>query len=53
MPYPMIIAEITIQSITIPTHNITITPPKISPNNLMEVMGQEADHHTMKSGNSG
>jgi hypothetical protein len=48
----MRIAEMTIQGITIPAHDITITPPKISPDDLIEVMGQEADRHTIKSGNS-
>jgi hypothetical protein len=52
MPYPMRIAEMTIQGITIPAHDITITPPKISPDDLMEVVGQEADRRTIKSGNS-
>jgi hypothetical protein len=48
----MRIAEMTIQGITIPAHDITITPPKISPDDLMEVVEQEADHCTIKSGNS-
>jgi hypothetical protein len=50
MPYPMRMAEMNIQGITIPTHDITITPPKISPDDLMEVVGQETDCHTIKYG---
>jgi hypothetical protein len=52
MPHPMRMAEITIQGITISAHDITIIPPKISLDNLMEVVGQEADHYTTKSRNS-
>ena len=52
MPYPMRLAEMTVQGVTIPAHEITITPPKISPDDLMEVVGQEADRRTIKSGSS-
>jgi hypothetical protein len=45
----MRMAEMTIQGITIPAHDITITPPKIFPDDLMEVVGQEANCHTIKS----
>lgn len=34
MPYPMRMAKMTLQGITSPTHEITVTPPKISPGDL-------------------
>jgi hypothetical protein len=53
MPYLMRFAAMTIQGVTIPAYDITITPPKISPDNLiMEVIGHEADCHAIKSRSS-
>ena len=51
-PYPMRLGAMTIQGVNIPAHEIVVTPPKITPDDLMEVVGQEADRRTIKSGNS-
>src|SRR3984957_6835286 len=37
---------------TIPARNVTVTPPKISPDDLIEIVGQEADRRALKAGNS-
>jgi hypothetical protein len=37
----------TISGITIPARNVTVTPPKISPNDLIDIVGQEADRQRM------
>jgi hypothetical protein len=52
MPFPMRLAVMTVSGVTIPAHEIIVSPPKISPNDLKEVVGQEADRHAIKSGNS-
>jgi hypothetical protein len=52
MPFPMGLAVMTVSGVTIPAHEIIVSPPKISSNNLMEVVGQEADCCAIKSGNS-
>jgi hypothetical protein len=46
------LAVMTVLGFTLPAHKIIVSLPKISPDNLMEVVGQEADHHAIKSGNS-
>jgi hypothetical protein len=42
----------TVPGVTILAHKIIVSLPKISPDDLMEVVGQEADCHAIKSGNS-
>ena len=43
MPIQIKRPTMAVGTVTIPEHDITITPPKISPEDLMEVLGQEAD----------
>jgi hypothetical protein len=52
IPFLMRLAAMTVSGVTIPAHEIIVSLPNISPNNLMEVVGQEADCCTIKSGNS-
>jgi hypothetical protein len=52
MPFLMRLAAMIVSGVTIPAHEIIVSLPKISPDDLMEVMGQEADRCTIKSGNS-
>ena len=52
-PIPFVVkAEpLTIGGITLPAQDITVTPPKISPDDLIETLGQEADCWALKAGN--
>jgi len=50
--YLMRLETMTMQDIILPAHDITITPPKITPDNLIKVIGQEEDHCIIKSGTS-
>jgi hypothetical protein len=52
MPFLMRLAVMTVSGVTIPAHEIIVSLPKISPDDLMEVVGQEADRCAIKSGNS-
>jgi len=52
MPYPLTVEAFTVGTTTIPARVITVSPPKIEPEDLMEIIGQEADRRAIKSGSS-
>jgi len=52
LPFPVRVEEVTVGTVTIPTHDIMFSPPKITPDDLMEIVGQEAEHRALQAGNS-
>ena len=52
LSHVLMIEATIIAGTTIPARNVTVTPPKISPNDLIEIVGQEADRRALKAGNS-
>src|ERR1700722_2663902 len=50
IPYGITMEPTTISGITIPERQVMVTPPKISPDDLMEILGQEADRRALRAG---
>jgi hypothetical protein len=52
MPFLMRLAAVTVSGVTMPAHEIIVSPPRISPDDLVEVVGQEADCYAIGYRNS-
>jgi hypothetical protein len=48
LSYNLMMEATIISGFAIPKREVTISPPKVSPDNLMEVIGQEADRQAIK-----
>jgi hypothetical protein len=46
------VPERTINGVVVPAFDTVITPPKISPDRLIELLGQEADRRTLRDGST-
>ena len=51
-PITVRVAAMTIGTTTIPEHDVVVTPPKISPDKLIETLNQESDRRAMRAGGS-